>query len=52
MTNKAHKINCTMCETITLVEVVNDDEQPENCPMCGHPIDIFNHDDEWDEWDG
>lgn len=40
MSSKAHKIVCPMCEAVSLVEVVNYDDQPEHCPMCGHPVDL------------
>lgn len=49
MKKNTHDIKCAMCEIETLVEVINDDEVPEHCAMCGHPIDISaDYDDEDD----
>jgi|TARA_B100001093_G_scaffold251702_1_gene241032 hypothetical protein len=41
-------IDCPMCQYQTHVEVLNgdNDAEPECCPMCGSPIELYTEDDE------
>ena len=50
MKRNTYDITCNMCESKTLVEVINEDEAPEHCPMCGHPIDLSSDYDEDDDY--
>jgi len=41
-------IDCPLCQYQTEVEVLNgdNDAEPECCPMCGSPIELYTDEDE------
>ena len=35
-----YEINCPVCEARTNVEVINTENEPEHCSMCGATVDF------------
>jgi predicted RNA-binding Zn-ribbon protein involved in translation (DUF1610 family) len=38
---------CDACETESQVIVINDDEVPQHCPMCGYPSQFTKLEDDY-----
>ncbi len=40
----SYDLECPICEVVSIVEVINSDDAPTNCPMCGQTIDLSDAD--------
>lgn len=40
MAKRNYDIECPICDGRVVVEVLNTDEEPEHCPLCGASIDL------------
>jgi len=40
LAKRNYDIECPVCDGRTVIEVLNSDDEPEHCPLCGAPIDL------------
>jgi hypothetical protein len=46
----SYEICCPICDIVTKVTVVYDDNIPQHCPMCGEDVEVDVEEDDL-EWD-